>query len=58
MAQHQIGFDVSNECSLEALLNHLQSAFKVDNETHERVLEETQNLEVIIIRFRIVSRLA
>lgn len=46
MAQHQIGFDVSNECSQETLLNHLQSAFKVDNETHERVLEETRNLEV------------
>lgn len=46
MAQHQIGFDVCNECSQESLLSHLQSAFKVDNETHERVLEETRNLEV------------
>lgn len=45
MAQHQIGFDVSNECSQETLLNHLQSAFKIDNETHEKVLEETRNLE-------------
>ncbi|XP_070154646.1 protein unc-13 homolog 4B isoform X2 [Polyergus mexicanus] len=45
MTQHQIGFDVSRECSQETLLNHLQNAFKVDNETHERVLEETKNLE-------------
>ncbi|CAL1673927.1 unnamed protein product [Lasius platythorax] len=45
MTQHQIGFDVSKECGQETLLNHLQNAFKVDNETHERVLEETKNLE-------------
>ncbi|XP_072759283.1 protein unc-13 homolog 4B isoform X6 [Anoplolepis gracilipes] len=45
MTQHQIGFDVSKECSQETLLNHLQNAFKVDNETHERVLKETKNLE-------------
>nr|XP_012141509.1 PREDICTED: protein unc-13 homolog D isoform X8 [Megachile rotundata] len=45
MTQHQIGYDVSNECSQDILLNHLQNAFKVDNETHERVLEETRNLE-------------
>ncbi|XP_076249769.1 C2 and C2B_Munc13-like domain-containing protein staccato [Calliopsis andreniformis] len=45
MTQHQIGYDVSNECSQESLLNHLQNAFKVDNETHERVLEETKNME-------------
>ncbi|KAL6446334.1 hypothetical protein ACFW04_001140 [Cataglyphis niger] len=45
MTQHQIGFDVSRECGQEILLNHLQHAFKVDNETHERVLEETKNLE-------------
>nr|XP_050846661.1 protein unc-13 homolog 4B isoform X1 [Vespula vulgaris] len=45
MTQHQIGYDVSNECAQEALLNHLQNAFKIDNETHERILEETQNME-------------
>ncbi|XP_053984582.1 protein unc-13 homolog 4B-like isoform X1 [Hylaeus volcanicus] len=45
MTQHQIGYDVSTECGQEVLLNHLQNAFKVDNETHERVLEETRNLE-------------
>ncbi|XP_047346149.1 protein unc-13 homolog 4B isoform X9 [Vespa velutina] len=45
MTQHQIGYDVSNECGQEALLNHLQNAFKIDNETHERILEETQNME-------------
>ncbi|XP_076177568.1 C2 and C2B_Munc13-like domain-containing protein staccato isoform X3 [Ptiloglossa arizonensis] len=45
MTQHQIGYDVSNECGQEALLNHLQNAFKVDSETHQRVLEETRNLE-------------
>ncbi|XP_067210437.1 protein unc-13 homolog 4B isoform X4 [Linepithema humile] len=45
MTQHQIGFDVSKECSEETLLNHLQNAFKIDNETHERVLEQTRNLE-------------
>ncbi|XP_012537969.2 protein unc-13 homolog 4B isoform X3 [Monomorium pharaonis] len=45
MTQHQIGFDVSKECSQETLLNHLQNAFKIDNMTHERVLKETQNLE-------------
>ncbi|XP_020290678.1 protein unc-13 homolog 4B isoform X2 [Pseudomyrmex gracilis] len=45
MTQHQIGFDVSKECGEETLLNHLQNAFKVDNETHERVLEHTRNLE-------------
>ncbi|XP_025154207.1 protein unc-13 homolog 4B isoform X4 [Harpegnathos saltator] len=53
MAQHQIGFDVSNECSQETLLNHLQSAFKVDDETHERVLEETRNLEPPELRLNI-----
>ncbi|XP_026666615.1 protein unc-13 homolog 4B isoform X1 [Ceratina calcarata] len=45
MTQHQIGYDVSNECGQESLLNHLQNAFKVDNETHERVLDETKNME-------------
>ncbi|XP_011633434.1 protein unc-13 homolog 4B isoform X4 [Pogonomyrmex barbatus] len=45
MTQHQIGFDVSKECSQESLLNHLQNAFKIDNKTHERVLEQTRNLE-------------
>ncbi|XP_015184155.1 PREDICTED: protein unc-13 homolog D-like isoform X7 [Polistes dominula] len=45
MTQHQIGYDVSNECAQEALLNHLQNAFKIDNETHERIREETQNME-------------
>ncbi|XP_017765813.1 PREDICTED: protein unc-13 homolog D isoform X3 [Eufriesea mexicana] len=45
MTQHQIGYDVSNECGLETLLNHLQNAFKVDNEMHERVLDETRNME-------------
>ncbi|KAG7190822.1 hypothetical protein KM043_006889 [Ampulex compressa] len=45
MTQHQIGYDVSNECGLEVLLNHLQNSFKVDNETHERVLEQTKNME-------------
>lgn len=49
MTQHQIGFDVSRECNQETLLNHLQSAFKIDNETHESVLEKTRNLEVIIL---------
>lgn len=46
MTQHQIGYDVSNECGIDALLNHLQLAFKVDNEMHEQVLEETRNMEV------------
>ncbi|XP_016908252.2 protein unc-13 homolog 4B isoform X9 [Apis cerana] len=45
MTQHQIGYDVSNECKLETLLNHLQNAFKVDNDVHERVLDETKNME-------------
>ncbi|XP_025987263.2 protein unc-13 homolog 4B isoform X4 [Solenopsis invicta] len=45
MTQHQIGFDVSRECSQETLLNHLQNAFKIDNITHERVFKEAQNLE-------------
>ncbi|XP_014616448.1 PREDICTED: BAI1-associated protein 3-like isoform X4 [Polistes canadensis] len=45
MTQHQIGYDVTNECAQEALLNHLQNAFKIDNETHERIIEETQNME-------------
>lgn len=47
MTQHQIGFDVSKECSQETLLNHLQNAFKIDNTTHDKVLEQTRNLEVI-----------
>ncbi|KZC08060.1 BAI1-associated protein 3 [Dufourea novaeangliae] len=45
MTQHQIGYDVSNECGQETLLNHLQNAFKVDNETHERILEKTRKME-------------
>ncbi|XP_076382210.1 C2 and C2B_Munc13-like domain-containing protein staccato isoform X5 [Megalopta genalis] len=45
MTQHQIGYDVSQECAQETLLNHLQNAFKVDNETHESVLEKTRNME-------------
>ncbi|CAL7938780.1 unnamed protein product [Xylocopa violacea] len=45
MTQHQIGYDVCNECGQEALLNHLQNAFKIDNETHEKVLNETRNME-------------
>lgn len=46
MTQHQVGYDVSSECGQETLLNHLQNAFKVDNETHEKVLETTKNMEV------------
>lgn len=46
MTQHQIGYDVTNECGRETLLNHLQQAFKVDNEVHSQVIEETQNMEV------------
>lgn len=49
MTQHQIGYDVTNECGQEALLNHLQNAFKIDNETHERIMEETQNMEVVFL---------
>ncbi|XP_043464815.1 protein unc-13 homolog 4B isoform X5 [Leptopilina heterotoma] len=45
MIQHQIGYDESDECGKEAMLCHLQQAFKVDNEVHERVLEETRNME-------------
>ncbi|KAK0167890.1 hypothetical protein PV327_001745 [Microctonus hyperodae] len=45
MTQHQIGYDVSNECEQETLLNHLQNAFKIDNETHSQIVEETQNME-------------
>ncbi|XP_046623999.1 protein unc-13 homolog 4B isoform X3 [Neodiprion virginianus] len=45
LTQHQIGFDVTNECSQETLLNHLQGAFKIDNQTHEQVLEQAQNME-------------
>ncbi|XP_033214634.1 protein unc-13 homolog 4B isoform X2 [Belonocnema kinseyi] len=45
MAQHQLGYDGTDECGKEALLSHLQQAFKVDNETHERVLEEARNTE-------------
>ena len=56
MTQHQIGFDVCKECSEETLLNHLQNAFKVDNETHERVLEETRNLEVIVFTITFCRR--
>lgn len=52
LTQHQVGFDIANECELECRLSHLQSAFKVDDETHQQVLIETQNMEVIIsIRF-------
>lgn len=51
MTQHQIGYDVSNECKLETLLNHLQNAFKVDNDVHERVLDETKNMEVRIEKY-------
>lgn len=50
MIQHQIGYDVSKECELETLLNYLQNAFKVDNDVHERVLDETRNMEVSISR--------
>lgn len=53
MTQHQIGYDVTNECGQEALLNHLQNAFKIDNETHERILEETQNMEVVFFFFKL-----
>ncbi|XP_076293946.1 C2 and C2B_Munc13-like domain-containing protein staccato isoform X2 [Lasioglossum baleicum] len=45
MTQHQIGYDVCQECGQDTLLNHLQNAFKVDNETHESVLEKTRNME-------------
>ncbi|XP_076644673.1 C2 and C2B_Munc13-like domain-containing protein staccato isoform X4 [Halictus rubicundus] len=45
MTQHQIGYDVCQECGQDTLLNHLQNAFKVDNETHEIVLEKTRNME-------------
>ncbi|XP_034941538.1 protein unc-13 homolog 4B isoform X4 [Chelonus insularis] len=53
MTQHQIGYDVSNECGREALLNHLQQAFKVDNETHMQVLEETQNMEAPVMHLNV-----
>ncbi|XP_011304160.1 protein unc-13 homolog D isoform X1 [Fopius arisanus] len=53
MTQHQIGYDVSNECGIDALLNHLQQAFKVDNEMHEQVLEETRNMEAPVMHLNV-----
>ncbi|XP_057330186.1 protein unc-13 homolog 4B isoform X3 [Microplitis mediator] len=53
MTQHQIGYDVTNECGREALLNHLQQAFKVDNELHSQVIEETQNMEAPVMHLNV-----
>ncbi|XP_043272734.1 protein unc-13 homolog 4B isoform X3 [Venturia canescens] len=53
MTQHQVGYDVSNECGQDALLNHLQQAFKVDNETHEQVLEDTRNMEAPVMHLNV-----
>ncbi|CAG5090340.1 Similar to stac: Protein unc-13 homolog 4B (Drosophila melanogaster) [Cotesia congregata] len=53
MTQHQIGYDVTNECGREALLNHLQQAFKVDFEVHSQVVEETQSMEAPVMHLNV-----
>ncbi|XP_074096629.1 C2 and C2B_Munc13-like domain-containing protein staccato isoform X2 [Cotesia typhae] len=53
MTQHQIGYDVTNECGREALLNHLQQAFKVDSEVHSQVVEETQSMEAPVMHLNV-----
>ncbi|XP_012283294.1 protein unc-13 homolog 4B isoform X2 [Orussus abietinus] len=45
LTQHQIGYDVSNECGEEALLDYLQRAFKIDDETQAQALEEARAME-------------
>lgn len=45
MTHHQIGYD-DGQCGNEVLLDHLQQAFKVDNEMHLQIVEETQKMEV------------
>ncbi|XP_044586415.1 protein unc-13 homolog 4B isoform X2 [Cotesia glomerata] len=53
MTQHQIGYDVTNECGREALLNHLQQAFKVDSEVHSQVIEEIQSMEAPVMHLNV-----
>ncbi|KAF7995549.1 hypothetical protein HCN44_006656 [Aphidius gifuensis] len=52
MTHHQIGYD-DGECGNEVLLNHLQQAFKVDNEMHLQIVEETQKMEAPVMHLNV-----
>ncbi|XP_011497848.1 PREDICTED: protein unc-13 homolog D-like [Ceratosolen solmsi marchali] len=45
ITQHQIGFDVADEVEQDAIIEYLRKAFSIDDETHERVMEETRQME-------------
>ncbi|XP_014210937.1 protein unc-13 homolog 4B-like isoform X2 [Copidosoma floridanum] len=45
MIQHQIGFDVVDEVAQDDVVDYLQKAFNIDDETHQRVMEETRQME-------------
>ncbi|XP_016841256.1 protein unc-13 homolog 4B isoform X1 [Nasonia vitripennis] len=45
ITQHQIGFDVVDEVEQDAVIQYLQEAFNVNDETHDRVMEETRQME-------------
>ncbi|XP_058798233.1 protein unc-13 homolog 4B-like isoform X2 [Phymastichus coffea] len=45
ITQHQVGFDVADEIDQNAIFDYLQKAFNIDDETHERVLQETRQME-------------
>ena len=51
ITQHQIGFDVADEVEQDAVIDYLQRAFNIDDETHDRVMEETRQMEVYFIKF-------
>ena len=46
ITQHQIGFDETDDVRQDAVVDYLQKAFNVDAQAHERVMEETRQMEV------------
>lgn len=45
MAHHQINYDYV-DCERDAVLQYLRQAFKMEDETHARIMDAIQNMEV------------
>ncbi|KAJ8682333.1 hypothetical protein QAD02_018125, partial [Eretmocerus hayati] len=45
ITQHNIGSNLSEDVEQDAILSYLQKAFNIDNGTHEKILQETRQME-------------
>ncbi|KAL7300180.1 hypothetical protein TKK_0007025 [Trichogramma kaykai] len=53
ITQHPIGLDVVDQVEQDAIINYLQKAFNIDDETHARVMDETRQMEAPEIHLNI-----